>query len=179
MPQYEIQSLSQHIAARRSSSCHMKVHVHVSSPVMRRKKISIIKSVIQNTFFTLLQNSKLVSARRSPSCCSKVHVHVSWNVATKNFNHFICNTTHIFHRKFRNSKLVTAHGGTSQLVMLHECTRPLIKSCNTMTKNLNHYISNTTYIFHHSLKFKARLNTLQYVTARNVARKYASTFKVI
>jgi hypothetical protein len=70
---------------------------------------------------------------------------------------------HIIFTAIRNSKLVTTQRGTSQLVIPHKCKHPRFKSNNVTTKNFDHYICNTTYIFHKSTKFKARHNTVQLV----------------
>jgi hypothetical protein len=47
---------------------------------------------------------------------------------------------HIFFTAIRNSKLVTARRGPSQLVMPQECTHTRFKSCKMTTKYFNHYI---------------------------------------
>jgi hypothetical protein len=69
---------------------------------------------------------------------------------------------HILFTAIRNSKLVTAQRGTSQLVIPHKCKHPRFKSGDVTTKNFD-YICNTTYFFHNNTKFKARPNTAQLV----------------
>jgi hypothetical protein len=71
------------VTARRSSSCHMNVYIHISSHAMRRQKNFnnyICSTTIQQIFFTVIRNSDLVSARCSSSCCKNVHIHVSSHV---------------------------------------------------------------------------------------------------
>jgi hypothetical protein len=53
-------STSRHIADRHAT----RMHIHDSSHIMRRQKISIVTSVLQHIFFTVIRNSKLVAARR-------------------------------------------------------------------------------------------------------------------
>jgi hypothetical protein len=66
--------------------------------------------------------------------------------------------------------------------MLHGSTCPHFMSCNETTKNVNHYICNTTFNFQRDTKFKALLGTSQHVMLHestrprfkscNVATKY-------
>jgi hypothetical protein len=70
---------------------------------------------------------------------------------------------HIIFIAIRNSKLVTAQRGTSQLVIPHKFKHPRFKSDNVTTKKFQS-LQYTTYIFHNSTKFKARRhNTAQLV----------------
>jgi hypothetical protein len=55
--------------------------------------------------------------------------------------------------------------------MPHECTHPRY----IITRNFNHYICNTIYIFHHNLKFKARQSTSRHIVARHAGWMYTST----
>jgi hypothetical protein len=59
----------------------------------------------------------------------------------------------------RNSKLVTAHRGTSQLVILHKCRHSRFKSCNMTTK-----IATLTSVIQH-IFFKTIQNS-KHVTVR-------------
>jgi hypothetical protein len=92
--QYEIQSSSQPVAARCSSSRHTNAHIHVSSHILWRQKISIITSVSISIyiFFTAIRNLKLVTTRRGASqlgmsheCTHPVSSHVMWR--QKKFKH--------------------------------------------------------------------------------------------
>jgi hypothetical protein len=65
-----MQSSSQHLVARRSSSYQTKIHIRVTRHVIWRQKSSIINHYIcnaTNIFFTALQNLKLVTALRGTS----------------------------------------------------------------------------------------------------------------
>jgi hypothetical protein len=59
----------------------------------------------------------------------------------------------------RNTKLVTAHRGTSQLVILHKCRHSRFKSCNMTTK-----ISTPTSVIQH-IFFKTIQNS-KFITVR-------------
>jgi hypothetical protein len=98
---------SQHVAARRSSSCHTILHIHVSIRVMWRENIN---QYIWNTTYTFCRNTKL-KARHSPSqlvmpheCTHPRSSHLISD--DKSVIRYICNMTYTFHLNTK-FKLVT------------------------------------------------------------------------
>jgi hypothetical protein len=59
---------------------------------------------------------------------------------------------HIFFTTIRNSKVVTARHGPSQLVMPQECTYTRFKSCKMTTKYFNHYIHLYSNIYFYAIQ---------------------------
>jgi hypothetical protein len=114
LPQYEIQSSSQHVAPRYSSSCCRKCTHPRSNHVMRWQKN--VNHYICYTTCIFQRNTKFnAGLSMSQLVMSSECIHPRFklcNMTTKNFCSLYCNTTYIFHR----DKKFKARHSTSQYV---------------------------------------------------------------
>jgi hypothetical protein len=116
--QYEIQSSSQYVATRHSSSSRTNVHIHISSHIMPGRNFN--RYICNNTpyiFFTAILNSKLVTTRRGMSQLVMPHAYThprfkSCKMTITKISIITFVLQHLFFTAIRNSKLVTARRGT-------------------------------------------------------------------